>query len=434
MNAGTMKEDFLHFLWQFQLFNKQLSTTTSGKSFSVLKTGTKNKNAGPDFSSASIELENITWAGNIEIHLKSSDWNVHYHQNNAAYENVILHVVWRHDKEIYLNDGTPIPTFELEGKTDLNLLKTYKELINNNSNIPCSPYFKDVSRIIKLQALDVALMQRLEQKSEFILEILERKLNNWEETAYQVLAKNFGFKINSDSFLRLSEVLPLKILQKHSDNLQQIESLLFGQAGLLSYNEDEYTLSLKKEFNYLSHKYDLEKKQMNAIEWKMLRLRPANFPTFRLAQYASFIYSNPNIFSALLDWENYSDLKSKFKIKISNYWRNHYSFNSTSTEPTPQFGKSSFENIVINTIVPLLVAYSKVKDSDFYIAKAVTLLENISAEKNNIISIWEELGLPIKTAFDSQASIELFNNFCQLKKCLSCKIGVSIVSKNTVPI
>ncbi len=425
-----MKEDFLHFLWQFQLFNKQLSLTTTGKTFNVLKTGIKNKNAGPDFSSASIALENITWVGNIEIHLKSSDWNVHYHQNNAAYENVILHVVWKHDKDIYLNDGTPIPTFELEGKTDLNLLNTYKDLIYNNALIPCSTYFKDVNHIIKIQALDVALMQRLEQKSDFILEILERKLNNWEETAYRVLAKNFGFKINSDSFLRLSEVLPLKTLQKHSDNLLQIEALLFGQAGLLSHNEDEYISNLKKEFNFLSRKYDLEKKQMNAPEWKMLRLRPANFPTFRLAQFASFIRSNPNIFSALLDWENYSDLKNRFKINVSPYWQYHYSFNSTSTGPTPQFGKSSFENIVINTIVPLLVAYSKVKDSDIYIAKAITLLENISAERNNIISIWAELGLPIKSAFDSQGSIELYNKFCRLKKCLSCKIGVSILSKN----
>ena len=424
-----MKEDFLHFVWQFQLFEKQQCITTCGREFSVLRTGTKNFNAGPDFSSASIYLDNITWVGNIEVHIKSSDWLQHAHQHNDAYENVILHVVWKNDKNVLRKDGTPIPTFELEGKTKPQLVNKYENLLANPSIIPCENYFNEISHIIKCQALEKALMQRLVQKAENIILLLERNKGDWEETAYKALARNFGFKINGDAFERLAEITPLKIIQKHAGQLLQIEALLFGQAGWLNNVENDYTEKLKVEYQFLSHKYGLKEKQMGAMEWNMLRLRPANFPTFRMAQFAVFLNKNPNIFSTLFNWENHKDLEKIFSLRAIGFWENHYSFNSSTEKPTPAFGKTSFENIVINTVVPLLAAYSQVKGIDYFIEKAIVLLENLSAEKNNITSLWENIGLPVKNAFGSQASIELFNHFCKPRKCISCPIGASILNK-----
>jgi hypothetical protein len=425
-----MQEDFLHFVWMFQHFAKEQLTTTENKSLQILQTGKSHRNAGADFIESKIVIDDVIWAGNVEIHLKSSDWEKHQHTTDEAYQTVILHVVWKHDKVIYRKDNTPVPTLELEGKVNPELLKKYKSLLAAHTEIPCQSEWKNVKDIYKIQMLDNVLMQRLEQKADFIRELLTDNKNDWEETAYQTLAKNFGFKINSEPFLKLAQRLPLKVIHKHADNLMQIEALLMGQAGLLNdAEEDDYVKLLKREYSFLSHKYDLQSKQMKGIEWKMLRLRPANFPTLRLAQFAAFLQKNATIFSLLLDFKNPQELKNAFDFQTSAYWQNHYVFGRKTEKPVPDFGKTSLENILINSVVPLLVAYAHVKDNKSYIEKAVSILESLPAEDNKITRTWEEIGLKVKNAFDSQAAIELYNHFCTPKKCLSCKIGTVLLNR-----
>ena len=425
-----MQEDFLHFVWRFQHFDKQHLTTTDGKPLQILQTGKVNTDAGADFSEARVVIDGLTWAGTVEIHLRSSDWQHHRHDTNAAYENVVLHVVWQHDKAIFRQDATPLPTLELDGKVNSHLLARYKSLLANALAIPCQAEWQSVEAIYKWQMLDFALMQRLEQKAAGVQQLLFSNQQDWEETAYQVLARNFGFKINSEAFLSLAQRLPLKIIQKHADNLLQTEALLFGQAGLLeTAAEDEYVRQLKKEYAFLSHKYNLHQTRMNAVEWKLLRLRPANFPHLRIAQFAAFLQKNPNVFSTLLHAETTPNLKKSFDLQPSPYWNHHYLLGKVTEASVPDFGKSSLENVLINSVVPLLVCYAGAKDNTVYIEKAVSVLESLPAEKNTITNLWKELGLKVANAFDSQASIELYNHFCSQKKCLSCKIGNLLITR-----
>jgi hypothetical protein len=423
-----MTEDFLHFIWQFQYFDKHNLQTTDGKPLEILSPGRLNTHAGPDFSAARLQSEALTWAGNVEIHLCSSDWERHQHRQNAAYESVILHVVWKHDKAIFRKDGTLLPVLELEGRTNVKLLDQYKTLTGSRLEIPCQAQFPSVKLLYKIQAFDRALLQRLETKAGLVSELLAANGQDWEETAFQVLCRNFGFKVNSEPFLKLAQRLPLKILQKHADNRPQTEALLFGQAGLLNEDsQDEYGQLLQREYSFLSQKYTLADKQLDAVEWKFHRLRPANFPSLRLAQLAGFLHKNPHIFSTLSDWETPKDLFAKFEIETSDYWKRHYILGKKTIKSTPGFGKSSMENVVINTVAPLLVAWSQQKGKPDWVEKAVNLLESLPAEDNHITRLWESLGQPVKTASDTQAVTEQYNHFCQPRRCLSCRVGIAIL-------
>jgi len=304
--------------------------------------------------------------------------------------------------------------------------------------------------------LDKALIQRLESKATQIKDMLIRNNYDWEETTYQLIAKNFGFKINSDAFWRLASVLSLKILQKHRDNLLQIEALLFGQSGLLDKNlhvsqstlfndwrdaNEDYIQLLKREYSVLAYKYSLNDNKLSVSEWKFLRLRPANFPTIRISQFASLIYKTQGLFSTLINTTDVKQLYKLFDVKQSDYWKTHYVFGKKSKNKTmqvnipedikkdkiPGFGKMSSENLIINTVAPLLVCYAKEKDKDVYIDKAVKFLEQLPGEKNHIINYWQNINLPLKTAFDTQAGIELYNSFCKQRKCLRCNIGTAIM-------
>ena len=423
-----MTEDFLYFLWQYQYFDKNNLKTTSGESLQVVSVGQRNTNAGPDFSNARLLIGGLEWVGNVEMHLKASDWHAHTHTQDRAYDSVLLHVVWEADANINRPDGSALPALELKPITDFSLLKNYTQLIDNQSIVLCKSQFENVSVIQKISMLDRSLMQRLERKAEFVHGLLRQNQNDWEETAYQVLAHNFGFKINAEPMLRLAQNVKLKILQKHRDNQTQIEAALFGQAGLLNTEEnDDYIEILRRENDFLTVKYDLQNGRMNAHEWKFLRLRPANFPTVRIAQLAALIQQKGSFFSWFIDIQNVSDFIKSFQIKQSDYWQKHYVLGKLTDGKVPSLGKSSIENVVINTVVPLLVAYSQHRDNRDYLDKAIELLEQLPAEHNNITDQWQELGLEIKTAFDSQATIELYNNFCVHKKCLSCNIGTALV-------
>ncbi len=423
-----MTESFIHYLWQFQQFDKTLLQTSHLEPIRVLKTGILNTDSGPDFSQARLQIGEIEWIGNIEIHIKASDWNNHNHQADASYNNVILHVVWEHDKSIVREDGTEIPTLELKPITEPSLLVKYELLISNKNVIPCAPQFKDVSALSKIAILDKVLAKRLIQKSKIVEELLEANQGDWEETTYQLLARNFGFKLNSEAFLRLAQNLPLKVLQKHRDNITQIEAILFGQSGLLE-EVDDYSKKLKQEYDFFAAKFSLKEKTLQAHEWKLLRTRPANFPTIRIAQMARLITLQKSFFSLFTQTESIEDLRKTLQVKQSEYWQEHYHFDRIAARKSNGLGKDSIDNLLINTVIPLLACYSQKMDNQVYMDRAIAFLETFPAESNHIIDIWKGLGLEIKTAFDAQASIELYNNFCMKKKCLLCNVGIEILRR-----
>lgn len=424
-----MSEDFLYFLWQFQYFDKTNLQTTVGEALQILSVGQRNTNAGPDFLNGRVLIEGIEWVGNVEMHLRSSDWHRHTHTLDRAYDSVVLHVVWENDIVIQRPDSTFVPTLELKTLTSRKLLYKYQALTESKEVIPCASQFVNSAEIQKRSMLDRALMQRLERKASAVHEMRERNHQDWEETAYQLLVQNFGFKINAEPMLRLAQGLPLKVLQKHRDNLTQIEALLLGQSGMLPAMkmEDEYIDKLCKEYDFLATKYALRSYQLRAHEWKFLRLRPANFPTVRLAQLATLIHHQASLFSLFIHVENSKMLEQALRVKQSGYWQQHYQFQKEATSKVPALGKTSIENIIVNTIVPLLVAYSEAKDNRAFLDKALELLEQLPAEKNYITELWEGLELKSKTAFDSQSVIELYNNFCSTKQCLNCSIGTALL-------
>jgi hypothetical protein len=425
-----MQESFLHFLWRFQYFNKQELHTSQGEPMQILRPGTPHTDAGPDFRQARVLIGALEWVGNVEIHLRSSDWNCHAHQHNAAYDNVILHVVWQDDRPIRRSDGTQIPTLELQHRADQRLLFRYQKLLQNQDLIPCAGQFTEVGALEKLSMLDKVLMRRIEQKAMLVEELWQANKQDWEETSYQLLARNFGFKLNSDTFLRLSQALPLKLLHKHRNNIAQLEAMLFGQAGLLeSENTDSYAQAIGREYEFLSHKYRLKDQALSSHEWKFLRLRPANFPTVRLAQLAQLVSHEPSLFSLLTQSDTAKEVITKLQVRQSMYWQEHYVWGKPAQGKVPALGKSAAENILINTAVPLLVCYARQQERHGYLDRAVAWLEQLPAEHNHVTVMWEQLGLSVKHAFDSQGCIELYNHFCTPRHCLQCNIGVALLKE-----
>jgi hypothetical protein len=423
-----MNESFLHYIWQFQYFDKKDLNTSTGESITVFNPGFKNTHAGPDFYDAKLKIDSIEWAGSVEIHIYSSGWMEHKHHTDPAYENVVLHVVWEENEKIFRADGTLIPTLELKPRVAQSFLLRYKRIIHSRHKVPCANAISLVPAVIKRSMLDRALMSRLESKANHILLALDKSHADWEETCYQMLCKNFGFKVNTEPFLQLAQSLPYKILMKQGDKLEQIEALIFGQAGFLNETvNDAYYLLLKREYTLLGKKYDLKEKQMNKAQWRFLRLRPANFPTIRLAQLATLLFHQKNIFSRIITLRSLNDLMLIFAAKPSAYWLHHYQFFKKQSKEIPALGKTSVENIVINSIVPMLVAYGKRKDDQACIDRAIELLQDMHTEDNTILRTWEELGISSQSAFDSQGLIELHNSFCIRRRCLDCNIGFSLL-------
>ncbi|HTH55053.1 MAG TPA: DUF2851 family protein [Cyclobacteriaceae bacterium] len=421
-----MTESFIHYVWQFQYFDRNDLRTTKGESLRVLKTGFPNSNAGPDFFNAKINIDGIELIGNVEIHIKSSDWYAHRHEKDAAYNTVILHVVWENDKPVTQN-GVSVPTLELKLKVNDSLLQQYRRLVNSSTPIACEKSFYEVGDVVKFSMLDKALMQRLEKKADHVRDLLKFNGNDWEETTYQLFARNFGFKVNADPFFQLSKVVPYKIIQKQN-GLLQVEALLFGQAGMLdTKTKDEYVSALFREYHWIAQKYALHNLRLSASQWRFLRLRPANFPTLRIAQFAAMLFQTKNIFSQLMSTGSYPDIRKIIEQNQSGYWQTHYHFGGKAKRKVAGLGKTSTENIVINTVAPLLVAYGKSKDDQAYIDRAVEFLQQLPAEENRITKMWNGLGLKTKNAFDSQATIELHNAFCQGRQCLNCNIGVALL-------
>ncbi|HYC86444.1 MAG TPA: DUF2851 family protein, partial [Chryseosolibacter sp.] len=394
----------------------------------VYNPGYRNSHSGPDFSNARIRIGQIEWIGNVEIHIHSSGWRDHHHETDPAYDNVILHVVWKEDLTVCRKDASILPTVELKGKVSESLLLRYHKLIHNPDTIPCANSIAHVPRITCVSMLEKAMLTRLETKAGSIHNMLANNNNDWEETCYQLLCRNFGFKVNSEAFFQLSKCLPYKMLMKHADKPLQVEALLFGQAGLLDENiDDGYLRLLQREYAVLGRKFGLMDSKMTKVQWRFLRLRPANFPGIRIAQLAALLSQQRNIFSRFLQVQTYRDLCDMLSVSQSEYWKHHYVFGRLVDEDIPSIGQSSVDNIAINTVVPLIVSYGKAKDEQELVDRAVDILQNIRAEQNTITGQWSRLGLQCNTAFDSQAILELYNNYCLRRRCLDCSIGTSLV-------
>jgi hypothetical protein len=422
-------EDFLAYLWQYQYFDKSNLQTTKGEKLQIIQTGQRNTDAGADFLNVLLQIGDTQWAGSVELHVTSSEWKAHQHEQNPAYNNVILHVVWQHDHyDAQRQDGTVIPTLALQPITNNDLLTAYQQLYENKpTSIPCAESFRSVERIKKRQMLDRALSIRLERKAQDVLKMHQKNQVDWQETAYQLLAKNMGFSLNAEPFLQLAQALPFKILLKNRYNLLQIEALLLGQAGWLVDAQDEYIIQLQKEYLFLQQQYRLPT-PLPLHHWKLLRLRPANFPTMRIAQLAAFVMQFPNPFAAFTNVLTEKNYLKSLQVSASDYWKTHYLPNkSVEKIHSTQLGKSSVENIIINTAAPLLAAYALYTDQSIYMEQAMELLEKVNGEKNSITTIWENLGLPMKTAWDTQAGIEQYKSFCTQKACLQCSVGHAIL-------
>ncbi len=424
-----MKEDFIHFLWKYRLFNTSQLYTTRDLAVEILNTGTANMDAGPDFSAARIKIDDTLWVGNVEIHINSSDWYKHGHHNDDAYNNIILHVVMNHDKEITDKAGNDLPVVELRNFFDMALFYKYKQIISSKAWIACENYIEQTDNFIVVNWLNRLLVERLENKSNEIHQFFKYFENDWDQTFYYFLARNFGFKVNASPFALLAQNTPFRILARHRDDLTQLEAILFGQAGLLEQDfADAYPTLLKREYTFLRHKYNL--KPMESALWKFAKLRPSNFPTLRIAQFARLIHQSNHLFSKITDNGSIDDLASLFIAQCSPYWSNHYRFDKASAPKPKNLGTSAIENIMINTLVPLKFVYGSETLQPTIRDQAINLITELPAEQNNIIRKWHQVGLKPQNAGESQALIELKKYYCTPRKCLQCAIGHSLVRQN----
>ena len=412
-----MTEKLLQYIWQFQYFNTVEIESVEGEPIVILHPGSLNTNQGPDFINAKIKVGEAIWAGHVELHVLSSDWVLHKHSLDKNYSNVVLHVIWKNDLAVIL----PFPALELNDKVPKLLLKKYEELMDIARFIPCEKNIHLAPSIIWDAWKERMMIERLQQKSALVKDYLQNNNNHWEETFWWLLAKNFGVKINSDSFEKIARSLPLTILAKHKNQVQQLEALLLGQALLLAGNfKDSYMVMLQKEYHFLKKKYQLL--PANAPLY-FLRMRPSNFPTVRLAQLAMLVHNSVHLFSVIRDTTDMQTVKNLLDVTANDYWHYHYMPDEASIFKEKRLGVQMADNILINTVIPILFTYGLLYGDSILKDRALQWMEQITAEKNNITNGFRAIGVTIKTAFDSQALIQLKNNYCNSKRCLECAIG-----------
>lgn len=422
-----MKEDFLHYLWKFQKFNTKNLKTTNGEVLTIISPGQHQHNAGPDFFFAKINWQDQLWVGNVEIHLKSSHWYAHKHHQDKNYDNVILHVVWEHDVEVINPNNQPIPVLVLKDIVDKKLLTNYNQFsFQQFQFIPCENKIKEVSTFSWQNWLSRLYWERLEDKTQPYFHFLNETQNNWEALLFTMLAKNFGLKINADSFLSIAQSIPYTVIRKER-NVENLEALLFGQAGLLEDEaKDAYQLKLKETYQYLKLKYKLS--NQGVIAPKYFRLRPANFPTIRLAQLAYLWAFKPLLFSEIEEANTLDQVYSIFQSKTSDYWQEHYNFGVKSLKSNKTLSKNFIYLIIINTIIPLkYVTALKKKTTPSSLLEELAL--QLKGEKNSIIDGYKELVTFQNNALNSQALIQLKNTYCNHFKCMQCVVGNEIIKQ-----
>ena len=424
----AIPEDFLHYLWKYRLFEQKGLHTDTGESIEILNVGEHNSHSGPDFQSSLIKIGHTLWAGNVEIHLRSSDWDRHKHQIDKSYDNVILHVVGKHDQEIYRTDGSNIPVLSLEKLIPQRITDAYLHLVECLDWIPCGRQISKIDSFYIRTWLYRVEIERLEQKSESISGLLLEFKGGWDEAFYIYLASNFGFKINAMPFEMLARSLPQTLLGRYKNRPLQVESLVFGQAGYLNQKyADDYPQLLCKEYQFLKKKHGLQ--SIDNYLWKYLRMRPVNFPTCRLGQFSALVVRSNHLFSKILAEKNIKNIVGMFKdLPVNSYWHDHYRFDKKTSLGAPRLGEESVNNILINTVSVFLMAYGRKTGSAEHIHRSISLLEMLPPETNALTKRFKEIEIVPENAFFSQSLVQLKKAYCDQKKCLSCGIGMKILN------
>ena len=421
--TGGMTERLLQFIWQFQYFNQGELQSTSGETIQIIFPGKYNTDQGPDFTNAKIKIGKTTWAGNVELHLLSSGWKKHNHHRDRNYDNVILHVVWEDDYPDY-----NIPVLSLKSRVAKILLQRYEELMNAQGFIPCEKTIASVKPIVLVSWKERLLAERLIRKSAIVETFLDQNDRHWEETFWWLLARNFGIKINADAFEAMARSIPVNILAKHKNQRHQLEALLMGQSNLLNGKfKEDYPIMLQKEYEFYKSKYNLKQHTYTPF---FLRMRPGNFPTIRLGQLAMLIHHSEHLFSKIKETASVKDVKKWLEVTANDYWHYHYRFDEPSLFKKKTLGAAMIDNILINTVCTELFAYGHFNKEQKYKDRALQWLEEISAEINSITKGFQQVGLQSKNAHDSQALIELKNEYCSKKRCLDCAIGNALLKSS----
>ena len=420
-----MKEDFLHYLWKFKKFDTSNLTTSNGEKLTIENSGSYLQLAGPDFFNSQITIENQKWAGNVEIHLKSSDWYAHHHERDSNYDSVILHVVWEHDVEIFRKNNTEIPVLILKDLVSKETLNNYHSLVSPKSWIYCEKQINSVNSFIMLSWQERLFFERLERKSKPIFDSAESTLHDWDAILVCQLAKNFGLNTNGDSFYNMANSIPFSIIRKEGNELFNLESLFFGIAGLLEINkEDHYYKKLKGNFDYLLQKYQLN--YNSNVPLQFFKHRPDNFPTIRVSQLANVYYCQQQLFSKIIKADNVFTIYEIFDKSVSEYWETHYQFDKISPKKKKALSKSFIDLLIINTIIPLQFAYAKSQGKEIS-EKLISLLNQVRPEANAIIDKFSSFGLKAQNAFETQALLQLKNEYCNKSRCLECTIGMELL-------
>ncbi|MGQ1889069.1 DUF2851 family protein [Thermophagus sp. OGC60D27] len=425
-----MSEDFLHFIWQHKLYKPGLFISDQGQKIEIIHPGLPNNDCGPDFFNAKIKLDDVLWAGNVEIHLKASDWTRHQHHLDHLYNNVVLHVVLNNDAMVTTAGGRTVPTWEME--IPQWVLNRYEELRDHRGWIACEEMIHQIPAFEMSSWVQRMLVEKLEQKVDAIKALLAASENNWQEMFYRVLARNFGFGVNGDPFERLARQTPWNIVARNADRSVKLEALFLGQAGFLDrvLFEDEYMRVLKREYALLKTKYQLS--SLPEHVWKFLRLRPGNFPTIRLVQLAALLVGNPLMFDHLLNCRHLSEIRELFQAEPSQYWLDHYKPDVPGKKHSRKLGKQAVDLIIINTVVPVLFAYGKLRGKPELEQSSLNWLECLEPEQNGVVNRWKKF-LPhvdINSAAVTQGLVYLKKNYCDLSNCLKCRVGRKVMTMN----
>ncbi|WP_347050719.1 DUF2851 family protein [Flavobacterium olei] len=423
-----MKEDFLHYIWKFRKFDALNLKTAQGELITIIKTGDYLELSGPDFFNSLITIGNQKWAGNIEIHLKSSDWYLHNHEKDPAYANVILHVVWENDTAIFREDNTEIPVLVLKDYVSKETIDSYNALVYPKSWIFCERQLKRIDDFVFKNWQERLFFERLERKSKFIFQLLEETNQDWEAVLFCLLAKNFGLNTNGTSFFQISKAIPFSVIRKESFENENLEALFFGISGLLeTEKEDVYHKDLKFRYFYLLHKYQIEKTYIDPVQF--FKLRPDNFPTIRLSQLAGLYHKYQNLFSKIIDLKSVKSVYDLLSVSASSYWHCHYQFDKESPKKSKTLSKSFLDLLIINTIIPLQFAYSNMI-GESHAEDLIDFINEVASEKNAIIDKFNSFGIQSKSAFESQTLLELKNEYCNQKACLKCAFGLELLKNN----
>ena len=426
-----MNERLLQFIWQFQYFNHASLATDDEKPLQIIHAGTLNSNQGPDFHEGRIRLDDKLWVGNIELHVNASEWHQHHHSSDKNYDNIILHVVWHNDADIRYPNGETIPVLELQSLVPKILLQRFDDLMYTNDAISCSnslPVLNDVTWTSWKERL---LVERLQERSETIAAWLGQENEHWEEVFWRCLARAFGMKVNADVFEQIAQALPVNLLARHKHQIHQLEALLLGQGNLLSSSfDDDYPVMLQKEYKFLAKKYGL--KAINKLP-DFLRMRPHNFPTIRLAQLAMLVHQSSHLFSKIKTAEHPNEVFQWFDISANDFWRYHYTLFEETAYHSASPGRTFIQHVVINAIIPMFFSYGHIRREQSWKDKAISWFLQLAPEENVITKKWKAHGIENKTAFDSQALIQLKKNYCDRKRCLECAIGAKLLRATHQP-